>query len=139
MKISISELFPSELSITQTGIEHCTKDFESKKKFSPIKIVNINGEWIVRNGSHRVYVAKTLGLSEIEAVTERELDASTQQHLQEALKDSKEAGMKGFQSIPIDPDDSARARRTRLKDKEKKENSFFKNLADQLSEIPDKK
>ena len=129
-KLFISDLYPCECCAVQNSYDRAIKKIK-EGEIDPVKVVNLNGEYLVTNGCNRVKATKDLGIDKV-LVKWRHIPKQEMRSFEDALNLHRK--YKGFNNYDIVKDEDERKKRTN----EQKKDLFginFKNLKDKLNNI----
>lgn len=98
MTVTIADLFPYELGATTSKVE-LQKKLIPLNKMSPIKVLKVDGHWLVVDGANRVVAAKELGQTTIEA-TEVFREVHEMPFYRECVSKAHVKGWRGYGNYP---------------------------------------
>ena len=104
MRVNIAELYPVEKGVIRAVVDRYCKEYDRNKKFAKLPTVaNIDGCWVVSDGNHRVYAAKSLGAESLDVrdATPLATDIAQMASLRQALADAKSANQSGFENMTV--------------------------------------
>lgn len=95
----IADLFPYESAGVSGAIARHKRTLKRKKELAPVGVLEVDGEYLVINGTNRVLASLEMGSTDVPV-------AFVHKHEQElgpyrdALKEAKTKNHKGFQNMP---------------------------------------
>ncbi|MBU0717058.1 MAG: hypothetical protein KJ749_02320 [Planctomycetes bacterium] len=97
-EFAIADLYPFEAAPKSGKVKKHVGTYKSGREPKPGLVLNVDGEWLVTDGSNRVYAAKLVGRKTVHL----RLDHKNEQEMQlyrDVLQEAKDAGRKGFENF----------------------------------------
>jgi hypothetical protein len=136
--ISIDELTPYESSVLRGSYEYISKLLKDGREaeVKPVKILELAGEKLVRNGNSTTLAFRHEGKTEVPYVVDLVRSSAEEHQFTEVLQHHIQMGMKGFHNLPIDPNDGARRARAIAEEQEIQQRLFMERLQENLKSKP---
>jgi hypothetical protein len=98
--LSIAELYPYEVSGASGKVARHVRTIKRGEEIEPVEVLEIDGEYLVVDGTNRVLAAKQCGLTDVAV----EFAFRQQQEIGQfhaALEEARRANRKGFENTPV--------------------------------------
>ena len=99
-EFQIADLFPFEPAPKSGKVAKHVRTYQRGGEPDPGLVLNVDGEWLVTDGSNRVYAAKLVGRTSVYLRLDHKADQEMRLY-RDALAEAKEAGRKGFENFGV--------------------------------------